>query len=67
LQYLKYVTLNVFLIMASMGALQIGFLDPIVMMYRALTTVFARIGLARCARRFRGRVDGVRGDVPLRG
>jgi hypothetical protein len=41
LQYLKYVTLNVFLIMASMGALQIGFLDPIVMMYRALTTVFA--------------------------
>ena len=27
--------------MASMGALQIGLLDPIVLMYRALTTVFA--------------------------
>jgi polyferredoxin len=41
LQYLKYVILIVFLIMASMGALQIGLLDPIVMMYRALATVFA--------------------------
>jgi ferredoxin len=33
--------LIVFLIMASMGALQIGLLDPIVMMYRAMATVFA--------------------------
>ncbi|MEM7254570.1 MAG: 4Fe-4S dicluster domain-containing protein [Pseudomonadota bacterium] len=40
-QYLKYVFLIIFLIMAAMGALQIGLLDPIVLMYRALTTVFA--------------------------
>lgn len=40
-QYLKYVILIVFLVMSSMGALQIGLLDPIVMMYRALATVFA--------------------------
>jgi len=40
-QYLKYAVLIVFLIMSSMGALQIGLLDPIVIMYRALTTVIA--------------------------
>ena len=39
-QYLKYVILIVFLVMASMRALQIGRLDPIVMMYRALTAFF---------------------------
>jgi polyferredoxin len=39
--YLKYALLVVFLVMASLGALQIGLLDPIVMMYRALTTVFS--------------------------
>ena len=41
MQFFKYAVLTVFLIMASMGALQIGLLDPIVLMYRALTTVFA--------------------------
>ncbi|NKC16012.1 MAG: 4Fe-4S dicluster domain-containing protein [Gammaproteobacteria bacterium] len=38
LQYLKYSILIVFLIMAAMGALQIGLLDPIVIMYRAVAT-----------------------------
>ncbi|MCP4403665.1 MAG: 4Fe-4S dicluster domain-containing protein [bacterium] len=37
-QYLKYVLLIVFLIMAALGALQIGLLDPIVLMYRAFST-----------------------------
>ncbi len=41
LQYLKYAILIVFLIMASLGALQIGLLDPIVMMYRGIATVIA--------------------------
>lgn len=41
LQYLKYVILIAFLVMAAFDALQIGLLDPIVMMYRALTTFFA--------------------------
>ncbi len=40
-QYLKYGILIVFLVMSSMGALQIGLLDPIVIMYRAVTTVIA--------------------------
>lgn len=40
-QYLKYALLIVLLIMASLGALQIGLLDPIVIMYRAFTTFFA--------------------------
>lgn len=39
--YFKYVILIVFLIMASMGALQIGLLDPICLMYRTFATVFA--------------------------
>jgi ferredoxin len=42
-QYLKYSILIVFLIMSAMGALQIGLLDPIVMMYRAVATFFAPI------------------------
>ena len=33
----------VFLLMSAMGALQIGLLDPIVMMYRAMATFFAPI------------------------
>ncbi|MCB1740274.1 MAG: 4Fe-4S dicluster domain-containing protein, partial [Gammaproteobacteria bacterium] len=41
LQFAKYAILIVFLGMASLGALQIGLLDPIVMMYRALATVIA--------------------------
>ena len=41
LQYLKYGILIVFLIMASLGALQIGLLDPIVLMYRGFTVFFA--------------------------
>ena len=41
LQYLKYALLVVLLIMAAMGSLQIGLLDPLVIMYRALATVFA--------------------------
>lgn len=39
--YLKYMILIVFLIMASMGALQIGLLDPICLMYRTFATVVA--------------------------
>jgi polyferredoxin/ferredoxin len=39
--FLKYVILIVFLIMASMGALQIGLLDPICLMYRSFATVAA--------------------------
>lgn len=38
---IKYAILIVFLIMASMGALQIGLLDPICLMYRTFATVFA--------------------------
>ena len=41
LQYLKYGILIVFLIMASLGALQIGLLDPIVLMYRGFTIFVA--------------------------
>ena len=40
-QYLKYAILIVFLIMASLGALQIGLLDPIVIMYRTFTAFVA--------------------------
>jgi polyferredoxin len=39
--FLKYAILAVLLIMAAMGALQIGLLDPIVLMYRTFATVFA--------------------------
>jgi polyferredoxin len=39
--FLKYGILIVFLLMASMGALQIGLLDPICLMYRTFATVFA--------------------------
>ena len=38
---LKYMILAVFLIMASLGALQIGLLDPICLMYRTFATAFA--------------------------
>jgi ferredoxin len=38
---LKYMILTVFLIMASMGALQIGLLDPICLMYRTVATAVA--------------------------
>lgn len=38
---LKYLILVVFLILAAMGALQIGLLDPICLMYRTVATVFA--------------------------
>ena len=41
LQYIKYALLVVFLVMASLGALQIGLLDPIVMMYRGFTVFVA--------------------------
>jgi polyferredoxin len=42
-QFLKYTLLIVFLVMSAMGALQIGLLDPIVMMYRGMGTFFAPI------------------------
>jgi len=42
-QFLKYSILIVFLLMSTMGALQIGLLDPVVMMYRAMATFFAPI------------------------
>jgi ferredoxin len=38
---LKYAILIIFLIMSSFGALQIGLLDPICLMYRTFATVFA--------------------------
>lgn len=41
LYFIKYVVLTVFLILASMGALQIGLLDPICLMYRTFATVVA--------------------------
>ena len=41
--YFKYAVLAVLLIMASMGALQIGLLDPICLMYRTTATVVAPI------------------------
>ncbi len=40
-QYFKYALLIVFMVMASLGALQIGLLDPIVIMYRGLATFVA--------------------------
>ena len=39
--FLKYAILAVFLIMASFGALQIGLLDPICLMYRTVAVVFS--------------------------
>lgn len=41
LYFLKYAILIVFLISAFFGALQIGLLDPICLMYRSVATVFA--------------------------
>ena len=40
-QYFKYALLVVFLVLASLGALQIGLLDPIVILYRAMTVFIA--------------------------
>jgi len=39
--FFKYAVLTVMLIMAAMGALQIGLLDPICLMYRTVATVVA--------------------------
>jgi polyferredoxin len=39
--FLKYAILTVFLLLAAMGALQIGLLDPICLMYRTFATVVA--------------------------
>lgn len=41
LYFFKYAGLTVFLLLAAMGALQIGLLDPICLMYRTFTTVVA--------------------------
>lgn len=41
IQFFKYTVLIVFLIMAVLGSLQVGLLDPMAMMYRAMGTVFA--------------------------
>ncbi len=38
---LKYVVLIVFVLMAAMGALQVGLLDPVCLMYRTFATVVA--------------------------
>ncbi len=40
-QFFKYALLTGFLAMAALGGLQIGLLDPIVIMYRGMATVFA--------------------------
>ena len=37
----KYIVLTVFLVMAAMGTLQIGLLDPICLMYRSVTTALS--------------------------
>ncbi len=50
LQFLKYSILIVFLLMSAMGVLQIGLLDPIVMMHRALATFIAPISDAAIGR-----------------
>jgi polyferredoxin len=55
--YFKYAVLAVLLIMASMGALQIGLLDPICLMYRTTATVVAPI--------FDMTVDSLPGTNPL--
>ena len=39
--FFKYAILTVFLIMSFFGALQIGLLDPICLMYRSVATVFS--------------------------
>jgi len=39
--FIKYMILTVMLIMAAMGSLQIGLLDPICLMYRTFATVIA--------------------------
>ena len=57
-QYLKYSILIVFLLMSAMGALQIGLLDPIVMMYRAMATFFAPM-LDTAVGRVSGAAEGV--------
>ena len=61
-QFLKYSILIVFLLMSAMGALQIGLLDPIVMMYRAMATVFAPIFDAAL-----GRIDGATEGLSVSG
>ncbi len=60
-QYLKYSILIVFLLMSAMGALQIGLLDPIVMMYRAMATFFAPI-LDMALGRVGGATEGLGAD-----
>ncbi len=62
LQFIKYSILIVFLLMSAMGALQIGLLDPIVMMYRALATFFAPIADSAVGR-VAGAVEGSGGSV----
>jgi ferredoxin len=57
-QFIKYSILIVFLVMASMGALQIGLLDPIVIMYRAVATF-----ISPAADLLTGRADEVVGTV----
>ena len=61
-QFLKYSILIVFLLMSAMGALQIGLLDPIVMMYRAMATFFAPILDAAL-----GRVSGASEGLGMNG
>ena len=63
-QFLKYSILIVFLLMSAMGALQIGLLDPIVMMYRAMATFFAPI-LDTALGRVGGATEGLGVDGSL--
>ena len=63
-QFLKYSILIVFLLMSAMGALQIGLLDPIVMMYRAMATFFAPI-LDTALGRLGGATEGLGVDSSL--
>ncbi len=55
LYFLKYAILAVLLIMAAMGSLQIGLLDPICLMYRTVATVAAPI--------FDTTIDAIPGDA----
>jgi polyferredoxin len=58
--YIKYVVLIAFLIMAAMGALQIGLLDPICLLYRSFATAvapFTDLALSEASSAASGSID----------
>ncbi len=62
MQYLKYSILIVFLVMSALGALQIGLLDPIVMMYRGISAFVSPI-TDLAVDRAGGAIEGAGGDA----